>query len=90
MNSAEEISNKLKGLISFIENAQEELKGGKVVDLSHLDGEVARICEDTLRLKPEEANNVQPIMAEMISKLETLGIALQEFQKNLKDKNGVQ
>lgn len=90
MSSVEQISNRLQELVSFIENAQEQLSGGQVVNLSHLDDEVAEICEHTLQLKPEEAAQIQPVMADMITKLEELGIALQQFQANLKDKNGIQ
>ena len=89
MSSAQEISSQLKELVSFIENAHEQLSSGTVVDLSRLDDEVARICEETLQLSPEEANNVQPAMAEMISKLEALGVALKEFQDGLRNKNGL-
>ena len=86
MSNTEQIAVRLQELTSFIQNAKEKLGNGEVVDLAHLDGEVEQICEQALKLKPEEALNVQPVMAEMISKLEELGLALKDFQDNLKPK----
>jgi hypothetical protein len=87
MSKSEEIIAKLNGLTQFIEEALTKLQNGEVVDLSHLDAKVAQLCEETLKLPPEEAVKVQPVMGDMISKLETLGLALQDFQKSLKDQN---
>lgn len=89
MSSAEQITNELRQLIDFIDDAHQRLDDGEVMDLSDLDDEVARLCDETLALKPEEAAQVQNTMAEMITKLEKLGVALQEYQQNLKDKNGL-
>lgn len=86
MSKAEEIRGRLEELTSFIEEAQSELADGKVINLSHLDDEVSELCEKTLRLPPQEAQQVQPVMGTMISRLEELSVALQDFQKNLKNK----
>ncbi len=88
MSKSEDIITKLSELTQFIENALDRLQNEDVVDLSHLDGEVAGLCEETLTLPPEEAVKVQPVMGEMITKLERLGMALQDFQNSLKDQNG--
>lgn len=87
MSKSEDIISKLKALTQFIEGAQAKLQNGEVIDLSHLDAEVAQLCEETLKLPPEEAVKVQPVMGDMISKLETLSLALQDFQKSLKEQN---
>lgn len=86
MSDVEQIAARLQELSSFIEDAQTKLNKGEVVNLSHLDGEVEQICEQALKLKPELALKVQPIMATMISRLEELGLALKDFQSNLKPK----
>ena len=87
MGNAEQITIRLQEMTSFIETAQAKLQKGEVVNLSHLDNEVAQLCDQTLKLPPQEASQVQPAMADMISKLEALGLALQEFQSNLKQGN---
>lgn len=90
MSKADDIAQRLQELTEFIVNAQAQLKNGEVVNLSHLDDEVGQLCDETLKLKPEEAVRVQPIMADMISKLEELGLALKDFQSNLKPSGGTQ
>ena len=85
MSKATEIINKLEALTLFIEEAQLKLQQGEVISLSHLDGEVAQLCNGALGLPPQEAVQVQPIMGDMISKLETLSLSLQDFQNNLKN-----
>lgn len=85
MSKVDEITNKLEAITNFIEQAQIKLQQGEVIDLTHLDGEVAQLCNDTLQLPPADAQRIQPIMGNMISKLEELGTALQDFQTNLKN-----
>ncbi len=86
MNNADQIAGKLQELTRFIEDAQKKLHDGEVLNLSHLDNEVAQLCEETLKLPPQDAMQVQPIMGDMISKLEELSLALKDFQTNLKAK----
>ncbi|HPD82386.1 MAG: hypothetical protein R3D88_02295 [Alphaproteobacteria bacterium] len=87
MSKADAIVTKLEDLTRFIEEAQDKLREGEVLNLSHLDEEVARLCEETLTLPPQDAARVQPIMGTMISKLEELGMALKDFQTNLQNRS---
>lgn len=86
MSNADQIAQRLQELANFIEESQVKLQQGEVVNLSHLDDEVGQLCDQALKLKPEEAVKIQPTMADMISKLEELGVALQDFQANMKAK----
>lgn len=90
MSDANKIAARLQELTSFIEDARNKLSNGEIIKIAHLDGEIAQICNQTLSLPPKEAVQVQPIMANMISRLEELGLALKDFQNNLKSKNGLQ
>ena len=81
----EEIIAQLQQMISEIESAQEQLQAGTVADLSTLDTKVAEICEETIKLPPAEAMAVQPIMAEMIGKLEAFGLALKDFKNSFQN-----
>ena len=89
MSSAEQIKQQLEEITSFIEEAQKKLQEGEVINLSHLDHDVEKLCQATLQLPPNDAVTVQPIMGSMISKLEELGLALKDFQTNLKDQNNI-
>ena len=89
MSDAQQIAARLNELSDFIDEANAKLDDGEVVNLTHLDDEVATLCEQTLSLPPQEAAQIQPAMADMISKLEELGTALKEFQESLKSKNGM-
>lgn len=89
MSKSDEIIKKLNDITAFIEGAQQKLSEGEVINLTHLDGEVETLCQETLTLAPQEAAQVQPVMGNMISKLEELGLALKDFQSNLKNSNGL-
>ncbi len=90
MSNPTQITNRLQELSTFIEKARDKLQTGEVVDLAHLDDEVSQLCAATLGLKAEDAIQVQPVMADMISKLEEMGIALKDFQNNFKPTGGTQ
>ncbi len=86
MSNSDSITNKLKEMSLFIDQAEAALKKGEVINLSHLDKEVEKLCEQALNLPPEDAKAIQPIMGEVISKLENLALSLQNFQSSLKDR----
>ena len=88
MTNAQNIALRLQELTNFIEEAHARLNQGEVVNLSHLDDEVGELCNAALTLPADQASQVQAAMAEMISKLESLGLALQEFQNGLKSQTG--
>jgi hypothetical protein len=85
MNTTQ-IKQNLNDLTAFIEQAQIKLAQGEVIDLSHLDKDVATLCEAAIQLPPTQAKDVQPAMGEMISKLEELSVGLKDFQSHLKER----
>ena len=84
MTNPDQITARMNELSAFIERAQEQLQQGEIVDLTHLDSEVAKLCDLTLRMKAADAMKVQPTMADMIAKLENLGQDLKNFQNQFK------
>lgn len=86
MSKADQIVDRLTQLTTFIETANMQLAKGEVVNLSHLDSEVDDLCNQTTSLPPTDIVKVQPVMANMISKLEELGLALKDFQAELKSR----
>lgn len=85
MTDTNSIISRLGELTDFITEALARLEDGEVLNLSHLDNEVEALCEKAMELPPAEATKVQEPMSQMISKLEELGVALKDFQSNLKD-----
>lgn len=83
MSEAQNIIQRMNELTQFVSQSNDIIKGGQMVDLTGLDDEVASLCDRTVALHPQEAMQVQPVMAELISKLEELGRTLQQFQNNL-------
>lgn len=83
MKSAE-LRSKMEKLNSFIMDAENSVRDGKMMDLGPLDRDIADLCMKAVSLPPAEAHALQPLMADMIGNLERLGTALKDFRDNLK------
>lgn len=79
-----EIREKMENLKTFIQDAEASVANGTMVDLTGLDRDIALICNKTVALPPEEARNLQPLMAELIGSLESLSRTLKDFRDGLK------
>lgn len=86
MSDLETITAKLDDIDAIIATAQTDLQSGKVKGLAHIDGAVARICEEAVKLPPDDAKKVQPMLANLIGNLDTLALSLQSFQNEMKEK----
>ena len=80
MSEMEDIQARMRDICDFILSSAAQVDSGEMVNLAGLDDDVASLCERALALPPEEAAQVQPLMAEMISNLERLGQALRDYQ----------
>lgn len=78
------IEKSLKKQIGTIGEAVSRVKAGIIMNIDDVEEQVARICTQISALPQEEAQSLEPIMAEMIGQLEALAAALSEFQ-NRKD-----
>jgi hypothetical protein len=76
----DQISQRLEDIVATINKAHDDVSAGIIQDLSFMDKDVASVCNDIVKLKPEEAAEIQPIMADMISRLEGLAQSLQSFK----------
>ena len=88
MSEAEDIKNRMEQLTQFIIEVNEKIKGGDMVDLTGLDDEVASLCDRSVALPPQLAIQMQPLMSEMIAKLEDLSVTLEDFQKQYDQSQG--
>jgi hypothetical protein len=78
-----EFEERFASMISIIDTALENLQAGKMPDLGTLDSEVAKICRDVEAADPALGQKVQPLMAEMIGKLDKMAQALMEYQQKI-------
>ncbi|MAZ76522.1 MAG: hypothetical protein CMH31_04385 [Micavibrio sp.] len=77
----DQIVKRLEEIIETINKAQDDVTSGLIQDLSFMDKDVAQVCGDIIKLEPKDAAAVQPIMADMISRLEGLAQSLQSFKE---------
>lgn len=78
---AKKFEEQFRDLISYIEESTEEINSGKMADLTNMDHKVAALCESVENADTEVARSTQPLMAEMIAKLDQLAQALNDYQQ---------
>ncbi len=84
---SDELKQRFEDLIAYINKANEDVLSDKVGELTELDKDVTALCRDVESAEPELARDIQPLMAEMISKLDELAQSLTEFQQR-QEENG--
>lgn len=80
----EQLRTKMEELSRFIRDAEGTVLSGQMVDMSGLDKDVSFICNKVVSLPPDQAMELQPLMAEMIGHLERLSIALKDYKDHFK------
>ncbi len=78
---SDELKRRFEDLITYIDKANEDISNGQARKLSALDKTVTALCRDMEDAEKSVANDMQPIMAELISKLDELERNLTEFQQ---------
>jgi len=71
---------RLQELVSFVDDSLAKLQGNEMPDMADLDVKVSGLCQDIETADSETAQQLQPLMSEMIGKLDELAQALSEFQ----------
>lgn len=79
-----DIRAKMEKLNTYIIDAEISVRGGKMVEMGHLDRDIGDLCTRAVSLPPLEARELQPLMAEMIGNLERLGHTLKDYRDNLR------
>lgn len=82
MRTAEDIIEDMKKLMNYVEESQKTIEDGEMVDLQGLDKDVEALCKEALQLKPEQEQDVQLVMREMITKLEALAQSIETFKNS--------
>ncbi len=84
MTETDDIQTRMRAICDLINDAINKVESGTMVNLSGLDDDVASLCERTVALSPQDAAQVQPLMADMIGNLDRLGNALRDFQDRVR------
>lgn len=84
MTDAASLTQRLQDLIVFIDEANASMDRDAVPTLNNLDQKVAKLCMDVEQSPPVIAKQIQPLMAQMITKLDELALKLQDFQTRTK------
>ncbi len=82
---SDELKRRFEDLIAYINKANEDVLDGRIGELADLDKDVTALCRDVESSEPALARDMQPLMAEMISKLDELAQNLTEFQQRQKE-----
>lgn len=80
---ANQFQEQFRDLIDFVEKAIEQVKGGAMPDLSDLDGKVSKLCVAVENADKDIGEAVQPLMSEMIAKLDQLAQELNDYQEKI-------
>ncbi|MBX2835061.1 MAG: hypothetical protein KTR28_08845 [Micavibrio sp.] len=80
-----DLERHIEHLISCVDEAHIALKNNTVVDLGTLENDVNAVCDLVSHLPPERARALQPLMADLIARLDVLAEDLQNFKARYKD-----
>lgn len=84
MSDLDELQTRMRDVCDYIMSSTAQVEAGEMVNLSGLDDDVAALCERAIALPPQDATQIQPLMADMISQLELLGNALRDYQERVR------
>lgn len=74
--SMEDIQTRIGHLLKYAGDCERRFYGGEMVDLSGLDRETEKLCEDLLKLPPEEGRQCTDQLQKLIVKIEDIGRAI--------------
>ena len=83
MNDHYSLQDRMRALTDFIIDAHHQVRQGQNVNLTGLDAKVSQVCDDTFKLPPAQAIEMQPLIANMIGHLEDLGKSLEDLKADL-------
>ncbi len=75
-----DIRLQLEKLIETIELASIKVSEGYVIELPTLQAEVEALCARVIKAEPHDARSMQPLMADLISRLDELAEHLEDFK----------
>ena len=81
--AVQNLRSRFDGLITLIESAHQNIESDVLIKLSTLDQDVDALCKDVENSEPKVARDVQPLMAELITKLDGFAQGLIAYQQRM-------
>ncbi len=79
--TAQELEKKLQHQIDQINEAITKTRNNELVDISHMDEEIADLCKTIIGAEENIAKELESKMIEMINILDSLAEELQDYQQ---------
>lgn len=83
MNNVQALETRFGILIAALDDAQDKALSGQIMDLKALHFESERLCAEVLRQEPETARSLQPLIGDVIGRLDALERTLIEFKERI-------
>lgn len=83
MTEKAQIEQRLKSINDYVADCERRVLRGEIMDLQGLDKNVIEICDAIAELPAEEARDLEPRMADLISGLEVLAKAMKDQQDKM-------
>lgn len=79
----QEFHQRFDAIIHFLDNLSQLTESGELVPMGKLDHEIDALCKEVKNSAPEIAREMQPVMAQMIAKLDSLVDELSAYKQSL-------
>ena len=85
--TADTLETELHRYINLIDEAVESVRGGTLPVVTALEESIGTVCAHINNLSADDAKKLEPIMAQLIGRLESLADALKTLEDNKKQNN---
>lgn len=85
MNSLPALETRLNAMLDTIDDARMNAAQGRVHDLTAMKNEADRVCAEILKLPPAEARSLQPLIGDLITRLDELEQTLDSFKQQVEE-----
>ncbi len=75
-----DLQEQIENMILLVEGADRKVREGVIVDMNSLESDVAALCARVTQSDPVLARAVQPLMADLITRLDQLVVSLDDFK----------
>lgn len=77
------LESRFRTLMATLDEAHDKVLSGKIMNLKSLHFEAEHLCAEVLRKEPQTARDFQPLIGEVIGKLDALERVLIEFKERM-------
>jgi len=86
-DTEDELQSRIEKMVAFVEAADSAVQQDELKDLGDLDNDITALCNDVEQADPEIAAGLQPDMAILIARLDTLARHIKAFQTRQEQDN---